>query len=131
MKKILAIAGLVFLFVGCSDNQLEVENGTAFAITMNFRAEKHTLNPGQTKTIKEIPNGTFGYGTVFLVPSNAGYEVTDGGGLDGEVTFERSDTQVLLLYGQTIGDIDSLGTINVELWGNTSTTLPSGALVAP
>lgn len=136
MKRAIAIAATVAaaLLAGCSENQLKVVNKSTVPIYLNFRAEETYIPPysssmDNTVTITDIPNGTYAYGTVYLEESN-GVPVTPGDGLSGELTFERSETNILLTYGAS-SEADSAAGTTYTLWAVHSSDQPAGAIVSP
>ena len=138
MKKVLVLAVLVATLLGCSENKLTVENRSDFAVYLNFRAEDHYVarrtdaTAPNSITVTTIPNGTYTYNTIYVVNDDS-KEVVPGEGLAGEMTFQRSDTEILLIYGSTVSEIDSNGTKTYNLWGTTSSnqSTATGALVSP
>jgi len=138
MKRIAAAIVLAAFMFGCSDNTVMVENRSQFGITLNFRAKSYFLqgydlnNPNstfRTTHITGIPNGTFAYGTVYTVQPNE--DVTAGDGLAGTLTFERSETQILLIYGSNQECDDSTNECTHYVWATASSNQPTGAIMSP
>lgn len=90
------------LFVGCSGNQLKVDNETDFSISFLFRGNRYAIAANSRQIIEDIPNGVFDYGSSPTVPS--GYTYADGGGLSGNLSFQQSKTEVLMVYSATLSN---------------------------
>jgi hypothetical protein len=121
MRKIIAMAGALLCFMGCSnDNKIRIVNDAYGAITLNFRSDLETVYSGETVIIKDIPNGTY--------VGNATYTIPDGlkpGSLPTipSLAFERTSSSWTLYFSSTNQD----GTYNVFLNATTSdgTTITS------
>ncbi|MBD3243523.1 MAG: hypothetical protein GF331_23235 [Chitinivibrionales bacterium] len=124
MKRVFAIAVVVALLAGCSDNKLTVVNYSDIEVFLNFQAEKHLLYGGDSIVVNDIPNGTYEYGTIYVVPS--GRTITGGDGLDGQMTFERSETNIMMTYG-----LGAETDTTEVLWAVLSTDQPVGAITSP
>ncbi len=131
---VIAAAAALVLSAGCSENQLQVMNKSNVDVYLNFRADENYIPPydgtsATVITINDIPNGTYGYGTVYSQESS-GDPVTAGDGLSGDLTFERSETNILLTYGVSSESDTSSGT-TYTLWAVHSSDQPAGAIVSP
>jgi hypothetical protein len=108
------------LLAGCSTNELKVDNETDLTIDFLFRGNRYEIAANSRQTIDEdIPNGKFDYTGVPDVI--APFKYVDGGGLSGEVSFQQSKTDVLLVYTAVL----SSQTYTVK--GSMSTNLASGS----
>jgi hypothetical protein len=98
------IAAVALLLIGCaSKNEVKITNVAAGSILINFRAETHIIPSAGSKTITDIPNGTYDYSTTYMIP--AGYTGTvDGEAAAGTFIFEEKDTQINMIYSSTATD---------------------------
>ncbi len=135
MKQMLLLAVAVCVLAGCSQNSMTVQNRSSqIYVTLNFRAKSYFLDPGtpnnpSTIKIGDIPNGTYGYGTIYGA-AGVNTDIVPGEGLSGNLTFERSATDALLIYG-SFSETDSAGVTTVTAWAQASTSDPTGAVLAP
>jgi len=131
MKRMLCVAAAALLVIGCSENTLKVENRSVVNIILNFRAKEYTIPAGGADvTVSEIPNGTYGFSTIYQATSGD-MEVTPGDGLSGEYTFERSGTDALLIYGSYAEWDTAADQWSVTVWAQSSTSDPAAAIVGP
>jgi hypothetical protein len=104
MIKYAFIAATALLLIGCaSKNEVKITNVAAGSILINFRAETHVIPSAGTKTISDIPNGTYDYSTTYSIPSGYTGEV-DGDAAAGTLIFEEKNTQVNLIYSSSVSD---------------------------
>jgi hypothetical protein len=131
MKQVLAVA-VVVLMVGCTKNELMIQNRSSNVnITLNFRAKEYSIPAGSSdQTISDIPNGTYGYGTIYSA-AVADVEMIPGEGLSGEFSFERSSTDALLIYGSYAEWDSAAHKWSITVWAQKSTTDPVGAITGP
>jgi hypothetical protein len=102
MKKIIGLIALSIALYGCSnDNKLTINNQASESIFINFRASVITIAPGGTQTVTDIPNGGYNYNTTFEIPSNITSWSASGSAASGQLTFDKKNTQILLLYSST------------------------------
>ncbi|HKJ81962.1 MAG TPA: hypothetical protein VJ954_08060 [Ignavibacteriaceae bacterium] len=83
---------LILLFAGCETsvkNSFKVTNDAAADIVVTFRAQTISVASGQTKEIKEIPQGTYSYSTFFTVPPSA-TSYSSSGDVTGQVVIKAS-----------------------------------------
>jgi ribosomal protein L2 len=121
-KTILFVTALIL--VGCSNNnKLTINNLTMGPIHINFRAADHSIDAGTTFEISDIPNGTYVYSTTYGVPAEAKSATIDGNAAGGSLTFEKKDTQVLMLYGSTL--FDGTYAVNATMSTTLSSTSPT------
>jgi hypothetical protein len=132
MKRIAVVSVLAVWIVGCSQNTLEIQNWSEYDVWLNFRAQSYEIpSGGGTRTVTDIPNGTFGYGTVYEENAHSAPDgVEPGEGLKGSMTFERSETEMLLIYGSTY-TCDSAQHCTAEIWGALSSSQPTSLLTGP
>ncbi len=126
MKKIAVLFALLIALVGCSnDNKITISNISSGAIYFNFRAYQYVIEIDSAVTINEIPNGTYTYATTYTVPAGAKTWDVKGDAAAGQISFEKKNTQVLLIYS---------GAVTAELQyilGCTMTTTNSSSAAAP
>ena len=98
MKKVLVLALLTLVVLGCSNNEIEIKNSAAASITFHFRGETFDVPSGGSTTIEKIPDGTFSYSTVYSVPAGLKGSATGG---SGSFIFEKHDTRYTAEYAST------------------------------
>lgn len=92
-------AGLLLL--GCSGNEIQITNEAEWEVEFHFRGEEHSLAPGASTLLSDVPNGSYGYGTIFHVdkwllvdPGN----IEAGDGLSGTIDLYNRETNVNVKY---------------------------------
>jgi hypothetical protein len=96
-------AVLVILFAGCN---AKVHNGVSFTnksmgdVYVNFRGGIIAVPSGTTKTVDEIPQGTYNYNTTYAVPTGASGSSAQGA-VTGDLTFQAG-THIQILYSSTM-----------------------------
>jgi hypothetical protein len=101
MRKVLAAGAVFFSLIGCANNnQIAIVNYAQESIMFNFRATEYDVESGASATIKNIPNGTYGYNTSYAIP--AGATAASSGAVGGSLSFEREQTHQLLIYSSTL-----------------------------
>lgn len=106
MKKVILILLLLVLFIGCRkndqeiSNELIISNSALAAVTVNFRGNAYTVTVGETKTITDIPNGTYTYETAANLPAGA-ISITKGTHLDDTLVF-TGKTKYTIFYSATL-----------------------------
>ncbi len=112
MIKYAFIAAATLLFIGCaSKNEVKITNMASGSIYINFRAETHAIPPTGTKTIADIPNGTYDYSTTYAIPAGYKGEV-DGDAASGTFIFEDKSTKINMLYSSTANASDTTYTLH-------------------
>jgi hypothetical protein len=102
MKKMVVIFFLLFSLWGCSNNnQLTIQNQAQGTVYLNFRASIDSVYSGVTRTFTDIPNGSYNYNTTFELPSGITSWAANGSAASGQMTFDKKNTQILLLYSST------------------------------
>ena len=102
MKKKAALFAFLVFFVGCSnDNKITINNLSDGRIYFNFRATQYIIGIDSMRTIDEIPNGVYTYATTYITPSSVTSATVSGNAVPGSVTFEKENTQILLIYSAT------------------------------
>jgi hypothetical protein len=102
MKKTVTMVFLLFSLWGCSNNnQLTIQNQAQGTIYINFRASIDSVYPGGKSTLTDIPNGSYNYNTTFELPSGVTSWAANGSAASGQMTFDKKNTQILLLYSST------------------------------
>jgi methyltransferase-like protein len=125
MKKIVAVFVLFLFLAGCSnDNKITLNNLSEGPIYFNYRAKHYIIDINGTKTIEEIPNGVYTYATTYGIPSSATSATVSGNAASGSVTFEKENTQILLIYSATIFN-------GAYTLGATMTSSGSGGVTSP
>jgi hypothetical protein len=129
MKKMLAIIGFLMVLVGCSNNnKITLNNMWLYDIEFNFRAQQYTIRSQTTRVITDIPNGTYQYGTSITAPDNLQNVSADGNVFNGNLAFQKMNTEVLMLFGYTT---EGAGYhVNVNISTNTSSTSSTSASIA-
>jgi len=115
LASVVSAACLLSLLAGCSGNQVTVENVADGDIYFNFRAQRYAVASGGVVEITDIPNGTYEFATTVEIP-RSGVTFADGGGLAGEMAFERSSSEFYLLISSV------LDTTTYTVFGNLSST---------
>ncbi len=108
MKKV--IFGFLFLvlFLGCSKNDTEISNEFSIinnalaAVSVNFRGNTYRLTVGESKTIHDIPNGSFAYETAAELPAGVA-TLTKGTHLNGTLVFAGKTKYTLYFIGSLTG----------------------------
>jgi len=94
LRFIIALLALIsFGFLSCSDspeNQFKIINNSAADLELNFRGELVVVTSGSEAIVTDLPNGSFGYESVFVLPAG----VTD-------VTLEGATAGVIQFFGGT------------------------------
>jgi hypothetical protein len=107
-------------------------------VTLELRAKEYLVLPNDTlKVPDDIPNGSYGYGSVIGVPGLVDdpyivYEI--GSGCSGTFNFLRSSTSILIVYGSTTSTVpDSAGhpITTYHVGATVSSSDPTGAIVGP
>lgn len=102
MKKMVTVLALAIFFCGCSNNnKLTIQNKSQGTIYLNFRATVYTIGSNPV-TLTDIPNGTYNYNTTFELPSGVTSWSASGTAAGGQMTFDKKNTQILLLYSSTL-----------------------------
>jgi hypothetical protein len=120
MKKNAVIFFIIVTVCGCSrynDNKISIINESDSQIIFNFRASIYTVNSYGNLTIKEIPNGTFSYGTTYGMPSTATSSSVNGAS-SGDLAFNWDDTHVQIYYSSL--QVDDEYTLNVSVTSDMS-----------
>ena len=103
MKQIITALILLTFLIGCSNNnKITINNLAADNIYINFMAKKYTIASEATVTVTDVPNGSYEYATTYQIPSGAKSWSIDGSAAGGNLTFEKKDTQILMLYASTL-----------------------------
>jgi hypothetical protein len=122
MKKTVLFLCVLLFLTGCAnDNKITITNLAAEYIYFNFRAVKYDIASNTSLEIKDIPNGTYTYSTTYWIPNTAKtFSITEAAAA-GELTFEKKDTRVLLLYASTFFE----GAYNVNVTKSTTNSSTS------
>jgi hypothetical protein len=125
MRKILAVAAVVWCIVGCTnDNKLVIQNDADVDINVNFRATA-TLVPAHTpQTIPDIPNGTYTYD--ISVPPVTGATIASVPG-SGSIEFQKKATKWLFILSSTVSD----NVYSITLSKSTSDDASSTTITSP
>jgi hypothetical protein len=103
MKKIVLMFAMLCSLWGCSnDNKLSIQNLAQETIYVNFRASVIPVQSNTTRTLTDIPNGTYDYNTTYTLPAGATSASSSGDAASGQMSFDKKNTQVLLLYSSTL-----------------------------
>jgi len=94
-KAVMILVASLFV-VGCTSNQIVIENEADAAVEFHFRGEEYSIPSGSVQTIEEIPSGEYAFSTVYTIP--AGFEGAAGDGLSGSMQFLYNGTQARLNY---------------------------------
>ena len=93
------------LLTSCSssvENSLTIQNLASNDIFLNFRASLIQVKSGEVVELKELPKGSYGYETIYEIPSGA-----TGSSTEGEASGEfliRAGTKILVVYTSTFID---------------------------
>ena len=124
------VLAVMALMLGCSENKIVVTNDADEMVWFHFRGDKYALSPSgtstaehpSTRTLSDIPNGTYAYNTTYIVP-RADINVDVGPDLSGQFSFQKNETKITILY-ESITDSNSY---NISLTYSTSNNLESTA----
>jgi hypothetical protein len=104
MRRIfIVIIGLFFFLGGCKTT---VTNSVTFKsialgnMYVNFMGETFTVVPNGSKTVRNIPKGTYTYSTSYDIPSGV-TSVAISGAVNGSVEV-NADTKITVLYSSSI-----------------------------
>lgn len=67
---------------------------------VNFMGENFTIVPNGSKTVRNIPKGTYTYSTTYDIPSGI-TSVSTNGDVNGSVVM-NADTKITVLYSSSI-----------------------------
>jgi hypothetical protein len=105
MYRLLFYFLISLLFISCvNNNKITIINNAQEQITFNFRASQTPVASGSNVTIKDIPNGTYLYSTIFTLPAGATSWTTSGNAGSGSLTFLRNQTTYMIIYSSTLID---------------------------
>ncbi|MCK9424921.1 MAG: hypothetical protein M0Q21_02655 [Ignavibacteriaceae bacterium] len=99
----IVIIGLFFFLGGCKTT---VTNSVTFKsialgnMYVNFMGETFTVVPNGSKTVRNIPKGTYTYSTSYDIPSGV-TSVAISGAVNGSVEV-NADTKITVLYSSSI-----------------------------
>lgn len=128
MKARIVIALAVSLFaISCTENKLTIVNRVEETINFNFRGEETIIQPLTQQVLTGIPNGSFEYSTGWNLQTGDPKQIQEGSNLSGELTFQKSSSEILIIYKYT-SRIDSIG---YTLGATVSTSDPVRAIVSP
>jgi hypothetical protein len=127
MRNILTLTAAALLLFGCTnDNKIEIQNIAEYQIYVNFRANIYevpgisTEGPdGGKLTISGVPNGTYQYKTMWYTPDELNLSIAPAAESDGNLTFEKQSTRVLMQYGSA--------TLGSQYYGSLSITTTNSA----
>ena len=105
------------VLIGCSGNQIYIENRAAGAVFFLFRGEQREVPSGAAITVQDIPNGTYSYSTTYEIPAGVQTWTADEG-LAGDLYFRRNQTNWTILYASVRTDT------SYEINANLSTNDP-------
>lgn len=130
-RSFIVIIGLIFFLSGCKTtvtnsvtfNSVAMEN-----IIINFMGETITVVPNSSKTVRNIPKGTYTYSTTYTIPSGVQTSSVNGA-VSGSVVM-NADTRITVLYSSAI-----LGTgttlsyvLSATISSNDKVTTPTGGI---
>jgi len=129
MKKyftsIILIISLLVMAGGCSttrETKLTLKNLALSKVLFNFRASLVPVNAGETVALRNIPQGTYKYDTIYELPEGT-KSSTSVGDVSGEINFDAG-TEVLIVYTSIFAD--SVYTLNVSLSSNVDVSTNNG-----
>ncbi|MBI5555241.1 MAG: hypothetical protein HY920_05255 [Elusimicrobia bacterium] len=113
MRKVIFALLCLFLVTGCSkddteaSNELILKNNALARVVVNFLGTSYPLNVGETKTLTDIPNGTYAYETSVSIPSEA-KSVAFKEHLNDTLKFTGRTKSTLYFIGALTGSADNL-----------------------
>ena len=130
-KIFIVIAGLFFLIGGCKSSVTNSVTFKSIAIGnmyVNFMGETFTVVPNGSKTVRNIPQGTYNYSTSYDIPSGVTSASTTGA-VSGEVVM-NADTKITVLYSSSLqGTGATLNyIITASISSNDKVVTPTGGL---
>jgi len=136
MKRLITLLSASILFVvlfqGCSttlENKITIKNLAAGSVNMNFRASLVSVDSGNSTELKDVPKGTYGYETIYEIPTGTS-SVVEEGPLSGEFIL-NAGTKILVVYTSNI-DEEGVYTISVSITTSEDQTVETGDnLVGP
>ena len=132
MRRIfIVIIGVFFFFSGCKTTVTNSVTFKSIAIGnmyVNFMGETFTVVPNGSKTVRNIPKGTYTYSTSYDIPSGV-TSVAINGAVNGSVQMS-ADTRITVLYSSSI---QGTGTqlnyiISASVSTNDKVTTPTGGI---
>lgn len=128
-KIFIVIIGLSFFLAGCKST---VTNSVTFKsialgnMYVNFMGETFTVVPNGSKTVRNIPKGTYTYSTTYDIPSGI-TSVSLNGDVSGSVVM-NADTKITVLYSSSIQGSGEQKNyiINASMSSNDKVDTPTG-----
>ena len=102
-KIFIVIIGLTLFITGCKSTVTNSVTFKSIAIGnmyVNFMGETFTIVPNGSKTVRNIPKGTYNYSTTYDIPSGI-TSVSLNGAVSGPVVM-NADTKITVLYSSSI-----------------------------
>lgn len=104
LKFVIALLALIsFSFISCSDspeNQFKIINNSAADLELNFRGELVVVPSGSEIIVSDLPNGSFGYESVFVLPAGI-TDLTIEGAASGVIQFFGGTKALLYIISNT------------------------------
>lgn len=99
----IVIIGLLFFLSGCKTtvtNSVTFESIAMENVIVNFMGETFTVVPNSSKTVRNIPKGTYAYSTTYSIPAVAQTSSVVGA-VSGSVVM-NADTRITVLYSSSL-----------------------------
>jgi len=130
-KIFIVIIGLFFFISGCKTTVTNSVTFKSIAIGnmyVNFMGETITVVPNGSKTVRNIPKGTYNYATSYDIPSGVTSASTMGA-VSGPVVM-NADTKITVLYSSSLqGTGATLNyIISASISSNDKEVTPTGGL---
>ncbi len=128
-KVFIVIIGLSLFLTGCKSTVTNSVTFKSIAIGnmyVNFMGETFTVVPNGSKTVRNIPKGTYKYSTSYDIPSGI-TSVSTNGDVNGSVTLS-ADTKITVLYSSSIQGSGEQKNyiINASISSNDKIVTPTG-----
>ncbi|MFA6597024.1 MAG: hypothetical protein WCS69_04815 [Ignavibacteriaceae bacterium] len=130
-RSLIVIIGIVFFVSGCKTTVTNSVTFKSIAIGnmyINFMGETFTLVPNSSKTVRNIPKGSYTYATSYDIPAGVTNASTNGA-VNGSVQLD-ADTRITVLYTSSIqGTGTTLNYIvSASISSNDKVTTPTGGI---
>ena len=128
-KIFIVIIGLSLFLAGCKSTVTNSVTFKSIAIGnmyVNFMGETFTIVPNGSKTVRNIPKGTYNYSTTYDIPSGI-TSVSTNGAVSGPVIM-NADTKITVLYSSSIQGSGEQKNyiINASISSNDKVDTPTG-----
>jgi len=130
-RSLIVIVGVFFFVSGCKTTVTNSVTFKSIAIGnmyVNFMGETFTIVPNSSKTVRNIPKGTYTYSTSYDIPAGVTTASTSGA-VNGSVIM-NADTRITVLYTSSIQGVGTTLNylVNASISSNDKVETPTGGL---